>query len=307
MKKALMKIKPKSIDDIALCLAIIRPAAKDARYKDNEIDYTNEFVYDDDAKDNEIDYTNEFVYDDDAIALLSNNLNIDEELADKYRRCLSKNKWNKDDKDNFDKLLSKISKKDSKELLSKLSNLRKYSFCKSHSYSYAQLVYKIAYQKVHNNKLFWLSTLKNASSSYRKWVHLYEAFRAGVDIHTIICKKRDCSVYAENRRQKFDSLSQVEQLTRFGYWQMKEGEFFPNTYFYEKDNIYYFGGLIASLRVLDWKKKLIVCSVGVGPGKYIELTTIGVYYNSKNYGVKGRAKATDLRDQTYQAFIAKYY
>ena len=146
----------------------------------------------------------------------------------------------KEDKKLFDELLSKISIEQKDDLLSKLSNLRKYSFCKSHSYSYAQLVYKIAYEKAHNNKLFWLSTLKNASSSYRKWVHLYEAFRAGVDINTIINKKRDCSVYAENRRKKFDNLSQVEQLTRYGYWDMKEGEFFPNCYFYEKDKTFYF-------------------------------------------------------------------
>ena len=31
-------VKPKSIDDIARCLAIIRPAAKDARVNYNEID-----------------------------------------------------------------------------------------------------------------------------------------------------------------------------------------------------------------------------------------------------------------------------
>ena len=41
-----------------------------------------------------------------------------------------------------------------------LSNLRAYSFCKSHSYSYAQLVYKIAYEKAHNPYKFWKSTLK---------------------------------------------------------------------------------------------------------------------------------------------------
>ncbi|MDA7573857.1 DEAD/DEAH box helicase family protein [bacterium] len=290
MRKAMMKIKPKSIDDIALCLAIIRPAAKDARYKNNEIDYSTEFVYDDDA-----------------ISLLSNTLDIDEELADKYRRCLSKNKWKIEDRKRFNKSLYSIDENKRKVLLSKLSNLRKYSFCKSHSYSYAQLVYKIAYQKANNSNMFWISTLKNASSSYRKWVHLYEAFRAGVDINTIINKKRECSVYAENRRKKFNNLTQVEQLTRYGYWDMKPGEFFPGCYFYKKDEGYYFGGLIASLRVLDWKKRTIVSSVGVGPGKYIELTTTGVFYNSKYYGVKGRAILTNKNEKTYKAYIAKYY
>ena len=70
-----------------------------------------------------------------------------------------------------------------------LSNLRAYSFCKSHSYSYAQLVYKIAYQKAHNPYKFWKSTLKNCSSSYRKWVHLYEARRNGVKVMSLLKKK----------------------------------------------------------------------------------------------------------------------
>ena len=49
MRKALMMIQPKSIDDLAICLAIIRPAAKDVRKENNEIDYNSEFIFDDDA------------------------------------------------------------------------------------------------------------------------------------------------------------------------------------------------------------------------------------------------------------------
>ena len=56
----------------------------------------------------------------------------------------------------------------------------------------------------------------------------------------------------------------MEQLTRFGYWDMTDDSFFPNCYFYEKESgVYYFGGIIASLRVLDYKSKTIVTSIGV--------------------------------------------
>ena len=51
-----------------------------------------------------------------------------------------------------------------------------------HSYSYAQLVYKLAYQKAHNPKKFWESTLKNVNSAYRKWVHFREAKKAGLKL-----------------------------------------------------------------------------------------------------------------------------
>lgn len=290
MRKALLKIKPKSIDDIATCLAIIRPAAKDARIQNNEIDYQTQFIYDDDA-----------------ITILSKTLNIDEDLADKYRRYLAKGKWKKKDKSEFQSLLQTIPVQQQNKLLKKLANLRQYGFCKSHSYSYAQLVYKIAYCKAHRPRRFWLSTLKNASSSYRKWVHIYEAFRNGVDVDTILNKKNDCSIYAENRRRKFYGLSEEEQLKRYGYWTMKKNHFFPNCYFYEKNGAYYFSGLIASLRVLDWKKKIIVCFLGVKPGIFIEIITKGSYYSSKHYGVKGRATIKDKKENSYNAYISKYY
>ena len=92
-------------------------------------------------------------------------------------------------------------------------------------------------------------------------------------------------------------------------WNMKNKKFFPNCYFYEKkEGIYYFGGLIASLRILGYGKKVkIVSSIGVAPGKYIEVITEGKYYNQKHYGLKGRAILIDSSQKTYNAFIAKYY
>ena len=297
MRKAMLQVKPKSIDDIALCLAIIRPAAKDARYKNNEYNV-----------DDVIDYNNEFVYDDDAIQILSSTLNISFDLADKFRRCLSKGKWEKETKKEFNDLTDGIKSKQKKIMLEKLNNLKKYSFCRSHSYSYAQLVYKLAYQKAHNTKKFWESTLRNVKSSYRKWVHLYEARIAGVDITGFIEKTNDISIYAESRRKNFYKLDKTEQLKKYGYWDMNTTEFFPNCYFYKKDDEYYFGGLIASLRILKHNKKMkIISYICVGKHKYIEIITIGKYYNSKHYAVKGRAKLLNELQQTYEAHIAKYY
>ena len=290
MRKALMMIQPKSIEDLAVCLAIIRPAAKDVRKENNEIDYSTEFIFDDDA-----------------ITLLSQNLNIDEDLADKFRRNISKNKWSKEDRETYDKLLNKLDNDKKEDLLSKLKNLRLYSFCKSHSYSYAQLVYKLAYQKAHNPKKFWKSTIKNVSSSYRKWVHLYEACRNGVDVDAYLNKSRNCSVYAEARKNKFLELDDTEQLKRYGYWNMKIDNFFPNCYFYKKDEEYLFGGLIASTRVISKKPTVIVCYIGVGKGQFIEIIIKNKYMNSKFYGVKGRATIKNEKEKTYNAHIAKFY
>ena len=104
MRKALLGVKPKSIDDIAICLAIIRPAAKDTRKEVNNIDYKTKFIFDDDA-----------------INLLSKKLNIDEGLADKFRRCIAKGKWEKDIRENMKNYwkttrnrITKIKKRNSK-------------------------------------------------------------------------------------------------------------------------------------------------------------------------------------------------
>ncbi len=290
MRKALINIKPKSIDDIATCLAIIRPAAKDTRKEVNEIDLKTRFVYDDDA-----------------INLLSKNLNIDEELSDKIRRCIAKGKWDEETKTLYEKLLNKLPYIELEKLNKELINLRKYSFCKSHSYSYAQLVYKLAYEKANNPKKFWESTLKNISSSYRKWVHLYEACRNGVNVNEIINKKGDCSIYAENRRKKFNNISKVNQLKNYGYWNMRYGVFFPNCYFYKKDDEYLFSGLIASVRMLNYKPKLYVCYIGVSPGKFIEVLVKNKFMKSQSYGLKGRALIKNINEQVYTAHIAVFY
>ena len=193
---------------------------------------------------------------------------------------------------------------------STLANLRKYSFCKSHSYSYAQLVYKLAYQKAHNTKKFWEATIKHTHSSYRKWVHLYEAKLAGVNVQSYTNNIYDCSIYAKNKRAKFFNLTKEEQLKNYGYWNMTCKAMYPNCYFYEKEeNIFYFGGLIASHRILNYsnKKKKIVASICVAPHKYIEVIFKVKYYKPTTIGIKGRANLIDKKQKVYLAYIATCY
>ena len=166
---------------------------------------------------------------------------------------------------------------------------------------------KLAYEKANNPKKFWESTLKNISSSYRKWVHLYEACRNGVNVNQIINKKGDCSIYAENRRKKFHNISKVNQLKNYGYWNMRYGEFFPNCYFYKKDDEYLFSGLIASVRMLNYKPKLYVCYIGVSQGKFIEVLVKNKFMKSQSYGLKGRALIKNVNEQVYTAHIAVFY
>lgn len=161
MRKILTTFKPKSVQDIAICLAIIRPGAEK-----------------DDADTIE-DLNNNIVFDDDAIYYIKDLLKCDEDTADSIRRLYSKNDKNKIGQFELDLYVSNP-ELDIDEISSKLVNLRKYSFCKSHALSYAYLVWALAYQKAHNPQKFWQSTITNCSSMYKSWVHIREAIGSGI-------------------------------------------------------------------------------------------------------------------------------
>lgn len=163
MRRILSILKPKSVIDIAKCLALIRPGSTSKQADTIE------------------DLDQEIIFDDDAIKYIQNLLGCTEDKADSIRRLYSKGNsieigqfelelYGSNDDINID------------EISIKLINLRKYSFCKSHALSYAYLVWALAYHKANNPKKFWKSTLKNNHSMYRKWVHIREAICSGVKI-----------------------------------------------------------------------------------------------------------------------------
>ena len=290
IRKSFMKIKPKTVDEIAICLSIIRPAAKDSRNFE-EIE--------------ELD--NMFVFDDDAIDILSKSLKCDEDLADKYRRGFAKG-----DQDTIAEVaieLSMYSDKIKNEVLDKLKNLRKYSFCKSHAYSYAQLVWQLAYVKAHHPSDFWKATLNHCDSSYRKWVHYYEARCVGVDYKHILLNKDDVSVFSKNRMKKFYTLTPIEQLRDFGYWDMKTDYFFPGCYYFKNKNNYVIKGIIASSRMISrGKKNVLVLFIGYNKGKYCEITiNYPKNFSGKIIGVQVTSKCTDEIKQCYEAYKYAFF
>ena len=290
IRKSFMKIKPKTVDEIAICLSIIRPAAKDSRNFE-EIEELEDM----------------FVFDDDAIDILSKSLKCDEDLADKYRRGFAKG-----DEDTIAEVaieLSMYSDKKKDEVLNKLKNLRKYSFCKSHAYSYAQLVWQLAYVKAHYPDKFWKATLNHCESSYRKWVHYYEARCVGINYNHILLNKDDVSVFSKNRMKKFYTLTPVEQLKQFGYWDMKTDNFFPGCYFFKNKNNFVIKGIIASSRLISrGKKRILVMFVGYNKGKYCEITVnYPKNFTGQVIGIQVTAKCKDEIQQCYEAYKYSFF
>jgi hypothetical protein len=290
MRKAFLQVKPKDLYGLAVCLSIIRPAAMDARQCIDTIDFNNNIIFDDDA-----------------IDIISKTLSVDDETADKYRRAFAKR-----DKEGIEEFKSRIQnypREKQKEIMKKLSNLSQYGFCKSHAFSYAQLIWKLAYMKAHHPYEFWKATLNNCQSSYKKWVHFYEARLAGVDYSKQLLRKDDVSIYALNRRKKIETCTQIQQLQKYGYWIMKTDDFFPGCYYRREDDTYYFNGIIASHRVTKFKKnKKLMVFLGVGKYKYIQLNIENIkYFDVKKVGVEGIGTClTDVDEKCSIITATKY-
>jgi len=113
----------------------------------------------------------------------------------------------------------------------------------------------LAYVKAHYPYEFWKATLNHCESSYKKWVHYYEARCVGIHYNHILMNKEDLSIYSKNRMKKFYDLSYYEQLKQFGYWDMKTDDFYPGCYFHQNKYNFVIRGIIASSRMLSKGKR----------------------------------------------------
>ena len=218
MRKLLVSIQPKKMEDVAFCLALVRPAAA----PDSKSRVLRQVAR------GEI--TDSIIYDDDAIKYIHNIIKCDKGSADMFRKSFAKNKFKKIEY--FNVMLDQFGYDETKKenINKNLSALRKYSFCKSHALSYAQLVWALAYQKVYNPKQFWLSNLNHCHSMYRKWVHFCEAKKIGIELTLgrkpwILKDNTLISVYKSKKNKKkqyLKDLTSEEQYQLYGYWTDKK-------------------------------------------------------------------------------------
>jgi hypothetical protein len=236
----MMDRKPTSVLCVAECLALIRPAARQSKC--------------------------ELIFDDDAIGLIAARLGCSLAKADQIRRRLAK----KDATVEKDMSVFK-GEVVAKELIEEMGNLSLYGFCKAHAMSYAQLVTWLTWTKVHTPVTFWKGALRCCQSSYARWVHLWEACNAGVAFKDCLTLSRSPSIHSERNTDSFDALDIVQQLCKYGYWDMTKG-FIPGCY-YDKPS----GkvrGVIANYRQVSKKKAAVL--VGYGSG-YVNAVTDWVF------------------------------
>ena len=286
MRKILASVKPKTPMDIAFCLALVRPAAANGSKSKAILDFERG------------EFGNYLIFDDDAIHFIQASVNCNESQADKYRRAFSKNKINLIKE--FDGLLNefKLGTNEKTQLVNSLNDLKRYSFCKSHAISYAKLVWALAYNKIYYPEEFWLATLNNSHSSYRKWVHFNEAKKAGIELclgkkpfklekgigqTKLICINQK---YIEKDLSNHINSPSPTQYLNWGYW--INLDFLPDMYLnvIESDeplepnhNMVEFSGLIATGRICygsRYKYTINQCltfiTIGYATGKFIDIT-----------------------------------
>jgi DNA polymerase-3 subunit alpha len=158
-------LKPTCISELSTCLAIVRPFA--CKHINKNMTFTS-------LKD-------KIIYDDDFITCLTTLLNLEEEHSDHIRRVFKKG-TDKTEMDKFIEMLntSKLEESEKWKIRRALPKLKSYGFCKSHSLSFARLVYMLYFCKYYHTKIFWESTIKSVKGFYNDWVYIRKGLESGL-------------------------------------------------------------------------------------------------------------------------------
>lgn len=277
MRKLFMEMRPRNLQDIAVALALIRPAAAaEGRKQEFLQKWKTPFTPDPLHK--------PIVYDDDAITKIRRILHCDSAEADTWRKAFAKG--NARARIEFRKLMASMdySQDTIDRVVDDLNQLVYYSFCKSHAVSYAQLVWSLAYWKAHRTHEFWTAALNHCHSEYRKWVHYREARCSGLILsrspppYTLGSRNGQAILLSKKGEQLLlTPQSPAKEFSDLGYWTSEE--FLPTCGFWidsqqrlDGKQTARFRGLIATCRTVsrDWGDCTLIC-LGVGNRHYIDL------------------------------------
>ncbi len=296
MRKLFIGMKPRHMDDIAILLALIRPAAATQGRKR---EFLERWRYGEETQDP---LTKQIIFDDDAIGIIKAALGCDAAEADKWRKVFAKG--NPNGRIQFRQRLYQkgISKSTQDYIMNELDYLVLYSFCKSHAVSYAQLVWALAYEKTHNPHRFWMAALNHCHSEYRKWVHYREAKASGLQltrepppyrVGTKQGKPALVSVKTQGEQLRIPQMLHLEKqeeqdirdMKEYGYWcsdnflpncgvwpvaQQTLERWFGNKKEQQQTNVR-FRGLIATGRVLRRDGLVTLLTIGVANQHFIDL------------------------------------
>jgi DNA polymerase-3 subunit alpha len=280
MRKLFMEMRPRNMHDIAIALALIRPAAA-AEGRKQEFLEKWKLVGEDTGP-----LMRPIIYDDDAICKIRASLGCTRGEADTWRKAFAKGKARHE----FHQKMAALGHSHDviTSVIDDLNQLVYYSFCKSHAISYAQLVWALGYWKAHRPHEFWAATLNHCHSEYRKWVHYREARCSGLDLtygpppYTVGTRNGNPALLSSSGFQTMlVPLSPIKEYKEYGYWTSEA--FLPSCGLWmdsqkrlDGKQTCQFRGLIASCRTIkrDWGDCTLIC-LGVANKRYIDLVLPG--------------------------------
>jgi hypothetical protein len=291
MRKLFIELRPRSIEDVAIALALIRPAAAIGGRKSAFLERWKHG-----AEDLGDPLRKPILFDDDAIVLIKTALDCDDAQADKWRKVFTKRNTN--GKIEFRRALyaKGVPVQIQNAMIDDLDQLALYSFCKSHAISYAQLVWALAYQKAHNPHIFWIAALNHCHSEYRRWVHWREARCSGLLLtrekgpYKLGKRRGQAAIVSTSSKgeqmilfEKEDSDEQnIRDAQQLGYW--LSDRFLPNcgmwmeaqqtldSYFrFAAPKRVRFRGLIATGRIVRRDGLVTLLTIGVANRHYLDL------------------------------------
>lgn len=280
MRRLFMEMKPKSMSDIAIALALIRPAAAAEGRKQEFLDKWKLGIY----SGQEDQLQKPIIYDDDAIYKIRCALGCDAAEADVWRKGFAKG--NARARVDFRIKMAAIGHTQDiiNLVVEDLNQLIYYSFCKSHAFSYAQLVWALAYWKVYRPHEFWAAALNHCNTDYRKWVHFREARCSGLQLSRSPSPYRIGLINGQSKliSTKGEQLllaepNSVNEYKEFGYWTSKDfikgcGLWPEAQQRLDGKRTFRFCGLIATGRTVSRNDTVctLIC-IGVDNERYIDL------------------------------------
>lgn len=276
-QKMLRAVKPKSVNDMIMCMALIRPASA---WRGHRVNFMEEWNKERD--------TEFLIFEDDATKVIQELSGLSGPEADALRRAFVKRDHQATE--DFRNLISH--RDDAQTIIDDLEAFRSFSMCKSHSVAYGHVAWALAWQKVYNTKAFWKSVLNRTQPMWRPWVHVEEAKLAGWKVipgKRPFVEKDDTLIGQEYVPQLFKSDPWWE-LKKYKMW---SGNEFPNECYRSDDGEWIeFYGIIGTHRILKRKdgQAVTFATVGTSPGSYTDLILEGAIDLKKYHVIEGNGE-----------------
>lgn len=273
-QKMLRAVKPRNVNDMIMCMALIRPASA---WRGHRINFMEEW-----NKGRDTDF---LVYEDDATRVIQELGGYDGPTADALRRAFAK----RDDEStrSFREMISH--REDAGTIIGDLEAFKSFSMCKSHSVAYGHVAWALAWNKAHNSKAFWKSVINRTKPMWRPWVHVEEAKLAGWEVtpgKRPFIQKGD-TLYGQGYEPQLFRTDPWWELKKYKMW---SGDQFPKGCQRSDDGERIeFCGIIGTHRILkrgDGRATTFV-TIGVSPGEYLDLVIDGAVDFRKYVAVRG--------------------